>query len=272
MKTKINKTALVIVVASLSMACNNNPKVITASSESGALVKASGIFSESSIAESSTQVDFNKPFTEGIHKVVINEVLPAAKYVYLNVNEGDKQFWIATGKKEIKVGETYYYKGGLLKTNYESKEHNRVFETVYLVTNLVAERHGNNANNLNVSSSNSNQTVSTNVNSSTNIAIDKVVLQKGSIKIAELLKDPKKYEGKTIQLTGICAKVNAGIMDRNWIHIKDGSQDDYDLVITSDSFVPEGKTFTMKAVVTLNKDFGAGYVYDLVLENGVLVN
>ena len=269
MKTKINKTTLVIVVASLSIACNNNPKVITASNETAAKAKSSGIFSESNIAESSSQVDFNTPFTEEIHKVVVNEVLPAAKYVYLNVNEGGKQFWIATGMKEIKVGETYYYKGGLLKTNYESKEHNRVFETVYLVTNLVAERHGNNTNDLKISSSNSNQTISANV--TTSINTDKVVQQKGSIKITELIKDPKKYKGKTIQLTGVCTKVNAGIMDRNWIHIKDGSQDDYDLVITSDTFVPEGKLFTMKAVVTLNKDFGAGYVYDLILENGVLV-
>ena len=269
MKTKINIIGLVITASSLSMACNNNPKVITASIDNESSTKSSGIFSESNIAEPNNQVDFNTPLTEEMHKVIVNEVLPAAKYVYLNVNEGDKQYWVATGKKEIKTGETYYYKRGLLKTNFESKEHNRVFETVYLVTNLVSEKHGNNAGNLNMSSSNSNQTKT--ANSNTPINTEKVVQQKGSIKIVELLKDPKKYEGKTIQLTGVCSKVNAGIMDRNWIHIKDGSEGDYDLVITSETFVPEGKTFTMKAVVTLNKDFGAGYVYDLILENGVLV-
>lgn len=269
MKTKINIIVLVIIASCLSIACNNKPKIITASSENESSTKPSGVFSDDNVASSNSQVDFNKPFTDEIHKVVVNEVLPAAKYVYLNVNEGDKQFWVATGKKEIKVGETYFYKGGLLKTNFESKEHNRIFETVYLVTNLVAERHGNNTSNLDMSSSNANQTKSASVNVSTNT--DKVIQQKGSIKISELLKDLKKYEGKTIQLTGVCSKVNAGIMDRNWIHIKDGSQDDYDLVITSDTFVPEGKTFTMKALVTLNKDFGAGYVYDLILENGVLV-
>jgi hypothetical protein len=269
MKTKIKIIGLVFVTASLNMACNNNPKVITASNENETSTKSSGIFSESTVAEPSAQIDFNTPFTEGIHKVVVNEVLPAAKYVYLNVSEGGKQFWIATGKKEIKVGEAYYYKNGLLKTNFESKEHNRVFETVYLVTNLVAERHGNNIGDLKMSSTNTNKTKSTKTNAQ--LQTNTIVQQKGSIKIAELLKDPKKYEGKTIQLTGVCTKVNAGIMDRNWIHIKDGSKDDYDLVITSDTFVPEGKTFTMKAVVTLNKDFGAGYVYELILENGVLV-
>jgi len=100
---------------------------------------------------------------------------------------------------------------------------------------------------------------------------EKIVKRQGSMKIADLVKDPKKYEGKTIQLDGICTKINAGIMDRNWIHIKDGSKDDYDLVITSDAFVPEGAAFTMKAVVVLNKDFGAGYTYDLILEQGVLI-
>ena len=60
-------------------------------------------------------------------------------------------------------------------------------------------------------------------------------------------------------------------MGRNWIHIKDGSKDDYDLVITSNTFVQEGSMITMKATVTLNKDFGAGYKYDLILENGIIV-
>ncbi len=35
-----------------------------------------------------------------------------------------------------------------------------------------------------------------------------------------------------MRLTGKVAKVNPNIMGRNWIHLKDGSQDDYDLVIT----------------------------------------
>lgn len=60
-------------------------------------------------------------------------------------------------------------------------------------------------------------------------------------------------------------------MNRNWIHLKDGSKDDYDLVVTSDVFVPEGTALTLKAMVTLNKDFGAGYKYDLILENGTIV-
>ena len=267
------KNLVFMAIIALVMACNNTPKVIEAAQVNDESVESSGIFSDANKESISSEqkVDFNAtPFSEGLHKVVVKEVLPTEKYVYLNVNEGDKTFWIATGKMEVKVGETYYYKGGLLKTNFESKEYNRVFETIYLVTNLVAEQHGNNTGKVDVGNySDSKPNSSNKVDIETHT--DKVVQHKGSIKIAELVKDPKKYEGQTVQLTGKCTKINAGIMNRNWIHLKDGSKDDFDLVITSSSFVPEGSTVTIKALVTLNKDFGAGYKYDLILENGILV-
>ena len=85
------------------------------------------------------------------------------------------------------------------------------------------------------------------------------------------MKNPEKYDGQTIQVSGICMKVNPNIMNRNWIHITDGSQDDYDLTITSSELFAEGTVITMQATVALNKDFGAGYRYDLILENGVLI-
>ena len=267
------KIAILLGIAVMTTACNNNPKKIEATTETDNATKTSGIFSKTQTETPNSDSKANSnatSFAEGLHKVVVNEVLPATKYVYLNVNEGDKQFWIATGKIEAKVGDTYYYKGGLLKTNLESKEYNRVFETVYLVTNLVAEKHGDNTKKNNIG-----DYLEPKQKADTSVAIethtDKVVQHKGSIKIAELVSNQKKYEGKTVQLTGTCTKINAGIMNRNWIHLIDGSKDDFDLVITSDAFVPEGSTITIKALVTLDKDFGAGYRYDLILENGVLI-
>lgn len=260
-----------IAVVILITACNNKPKVISASGGNENSVKSSGIFSEDNATSNETNASKNEVFANDLHTVVVKEVLPTKKYVYLNVTEDGKQFWIATGKTEVKVGETYFYRGGLLKTNFESKEYNRVFETVYLVTNLVAEKHGNANGKVNLSDKYTviNQNTSEKVTIETHT--DKVVLHKGSIRIVDLVKDQKKYAGKTIQLNGICTKINAGIMNRNWIHLKDGSKDDFDLVITSDVFVPEGSSLIIKALVTLDKDFGAGYKYDLILENGIIV-
>ncbi|MFK5880047.1 MAG: hypothetical protein QM478_11215 [Flavobacteriaceae bacterium] len=268
MYNKFKITGLTIVTLLLVMACNN-PKVINPSSDNISENTSSGIFSNDSEPEYEPLTKQNKSFNNDLHTVIVNEILPTSKYVYLNVNEGDKQFWIATRSKKVNVGETYYYSGGLLKTNFESKEHNRVFEKVYLVSKLVVANHGNNQG----------AKTDNNTKKEQNHPVDKVsqtrptnvTSQEGSITIAELVKNPKKYEGQTVQLTGVCTKINAGIMNRNWIHLNDGTNDDFDLVITSEEFVPEGSKITIKAVVVLNKDFGAGYNYDLILEKGELV-
>lgn len=262
MNTHFSVLPLLVAALAIMTACNSGPKVITSSSEQEAPVAtSSGIFSEEPMYQA--QFDSPKSFSEDLHTVTVNEVLPTAKYVYLNVNEGENQFWIATGKQEIKKGATYFYRGGLLKTNFESKEYKRIFDKIYLVSSLVAENHG----------SNTLPTLSQNSISASPAPenVPSAAPRKGSIKIADLVKNPKKYEGKTVQISGKCVKVNPNIMNRNWIHIQDGSQDDFDLVITSSSQVAVGAQLTMEAVVVLNKDFGAGYRYDLILENGTIV-
>lgn len=264
------KPFLILTIIFTFLACKNEPKVIEASSETN---NGSGIFSGSE--NSKSKVDFNAPLSGSneFHSVVVKEVLPTSKYVYLNVTEnGGEAYWVASRSMKVNVGETYYYKGGLLKTNFESKEYNRVFDKVILVSNLVsAANHGTETTKEKASVADYYEKPLNTTKQDIEMHTERVVRREGSMKIAELINNPKKYEGQTIQLDGVCAKINAGIMNRNWIHIKDGSKDDFDLVITSDVFVPEGNPFTMKAVVVLNKDFGAGYKYDLILEQGILV-
>jgi GW (Gly-Tryp) dipeptide domain len=251
------------------ISCNNGPKVITASTSEPPKT-TSGIFSEEPTTESPNLVpSSNGSFTDNLHTVVATETLNTKKYVYINVTEEGKQFWIATAKQPIDIGKTYYYRSPLLKTNFESREHNRVFDTIYLVSNLVSHNHG--TGNLKADFSETNTTPESSQKQAIETHTNTPITHKGSIKIAELVANPKQYEGKTVQLSGRVTKVNPNIMNRNWLHLKDGSKDDYDLVITSNTFVPEGETITIKAKVSLNQDFGAGYRYDLILEDGILI-
>ncbi len=259
-------------ISSLSLTgCNNSPKVIQPSSETDeSIEKGSGIFIPNPATQVTTSSDTS--FNEDLHKVVVQEVLQANRYVYLNVKEdGNRRFWIATRKQEAHKGAVYFYRRPLLKTNFESKEYNRVFDTIYLVSNLVSQDHSKHgvAQNLpNTPTPNiKNNTTKEDIPTHT----DKEIEHKGTIKISELLKDPKKYEGHTIQLSGKCVKVNPNIMERNWLHIQDGSKNNFDLVVTSNTFVPEGSDITIRGVVSLHRDFGAGYKYDLIIENGTLV-
>lgn len=63
-------------------------------------------------------------------------------------------------------------------------------------------------------------------------------------------------------------KYNKQIMHKNWIHIQDGTDysGKFDLTVTSMDSVQVGNTVTFKGIIRLNKDFGAGYVYDVIME------
>ncbi|UCD62143.1 MAG: hypothetical protein JSV59_06145 [Flavobacteriaceae bacterium] len=204
-----------------------------------------------------------------IHEVKILEIIPASKYVYLNVKEDKDQFWIATKKREINPDSTYFYSEALLKTDFESKVHDRVFDTIYLVTKLVTQKHGAKY----APRTTDNIAKSEKKKETAEVASekDKNVSYKIYPDISTFLNDPNKFEGQAVQIKGKCLKVNNNIMNKNWIHLKDESQDDFDLIVTTNMSAQKGDLITIQATVALNKDYGAGYSYDLILENGVII-
>lgn len=76
-----------------------------------------------------------------LHEVIVREVLPAERYVYLKVQEGGHSYWIASGNQNAEAGAAYYYRESLLKTNFKSKVTGTTFDTLYLVTQLVPKEH-----------------------------------------------------------------------------------------------------------------------------------
>jgi len=90
------------------------------------------------------------------------------------------------------------------------------------------------------------------------------------ITIEKLFADKKSYAGKVIKVKGQVTKYNAGIMGKNWVHIQDGSEyrDNFDLTITTDVAVSVGETVTFEGKISLDKDFGYGYVYNVLMEEG----
>jgi len=204
-----------------------------------------------------------------VHKVTVKETIPGGKYLYLKVVEGDKEYWAATGKSDVQAGKTYFYNEALIQNNFESKELDRTFETIYLITQLVPESHGASLEPKQGVDAPPAEAMEGGPNK--NFHSSPLAGKATSLSIAELLKDPAAYEGKVVELTGTCTKINEGILGRNWLHLKDGSADSQDLVMTSSDAVDPGSEITIRAIVSLNRDFGAGYSYDVLLEEGKVI-
>lgn len=99
----------------------------------------------------------------------------------------------------------------------------------------------------------------------------KIEKGEGVISIGSLLADKAVYEGKVITVSGKITKVNKAILGKNWLHIQDGTEFEglYDLTITTSLEPLVGDVVTLTGKITLNKDFGYGYFYDILMEDAV---
>ena len=90
--------------------------------------------------------------------------------------------------------------------------------------------------------------------------------------VEELHKEKAELKGKQVQLQGKVVKVNNQILNRNFLHIQDGSGENEtsDLTVTSQETAEMGQEVIVTGTVVIDHDFGAGYVYPLILENATI--
>ncbi len=243
---RLSLLGLVAIIA----ACNQQPKVLEVEDEQ---VKA--IFNEKEAPESSNSE----------HHVRLLDTLQSSRYSYLKVSENDKEFWLATMRANFIIGEDYVFEKGLFKTDYYSTQFDRSFDEIYLVSDLRPAFSDGQKNALDKMFD------SKPARSAPSISSEEDLEREGSLKIAELIQNAEQYVGKSVQITAKVTKINANIMDRHWLHLKDGSFDNFDLVATSQTAVPAGHIVTIKATLNRDVDFGAGYSYDLILENAEVI-
>ena len=88
--------------------------------------------------------------------------------------------------------------------------------------------------------------------------------------VAEIYGQKAELKEKKVTVRGKVVKANSGIMGKNWFHVRDGSgtqaKGDNDITITSDGQAAVGDVVVIVGVVRVDKDFGAGYAYPVILE------
>jgi len=92
----------------------------------------------------------------------------------------------------------------------------------------------------------------------------------GGKTVAEVFAEKASLAGKPVTVRGKVVKVNGGIMGKNWLHVRDGSgaEGTNDLTVTTAAELPElGTIVVVTGPVTLDKDFGMGYQYDVIVED-----
>ncbi len=206
----------------------------------------------------------SNPSGDGAVTVKVKAVEQVANYTYLLVKGKGPEYWIAVSSTEIEIGESITYQGGMLMENFHSKELDRTFEKVLFLDGLDGSQ----------TPSNTDAMLGTSQGSDINTdrLETRIDAEEGTVSIADIYADPAAYEGKTIRVKGEVAKFNPNIMERNWIHLQDGTdfEGKYDLTITSQEGFVVGQVLTIEGILALNRDFGYGYSYEVLLEKATV--
>jgi hypothetical protein len=91
--------------------------------------------------------------------------------------------------------------------------------------------------------------------------------------VAEVFAQRAALKDKPVTIRGKIVKYNEGIMGRNWLHIRDGSGTagkDNDLTVTTAEKAAVGDVVLVKGKVQIDRDFGAGYSYPVIIEDAKL--
>ena len=204
------------------------------------------------------------PAGDGLVTAKVKAVEQVPSYTYLQVKAKGPAYWVALPTTEIAVGSVISYRGGGLMKDFYSKELDRTFGEILFLDGLE----GDTPSGMGMMSE-STQGSKLNVEK-LETSVEAV---EGSISIGEIFADPQTFEGKTIVVTGEIAKYNPAIMKRNWIHLQDGTEFEgkYDLTVTSSESYEVGQVVSLQGVLALNRDFGYGYSYEVLLENATAV-
>lgn len=190
-------------------------------------------------------------------KVKAEEVIQGGSYSYLRVSEDGKEYWMAIAKGEVEQGKTYYFSKAVEMKSFTSKELKRTFDSILFVEDFSDQP---------IQKKPAGKSMGRQqLQKKAGIKVEKAA---GAITIAELFGNKASYNGKKVKVTGEVVKFNPEIMNKNWVHIQDGTEasGSFDLTITTMGVVKVGDVVTFEGVIALDKDFGAGYAYDLIME------
>jgi hypothetical protein len=211
---------------------------------------------------------------------VVEETLDASDYTYMRLNTEAGEIWAAITKAKVQKGDRVTVVNAMAMDGFESKTLKRKFDRIVFGSlgdgkaGAPAPVSAHGAATADASKGAPMAAPHAAVSDGKADAMDVKVAKaegKDAFTIAQIFADRAKLKDKSVTVRGKVVKANGAIMGRNWYHIRDGSgsreKKDDDLTVTTGDPAAVGDVVVVKGVVHIDKDFGAGYQYPVVLED-----
>ena len=194
----------------------------------------------------------------GLATGAVVETMAAAGYTYALVDVGDQQIWAAGPPTPMAVGDTITFSTLIPMKDFHSTSLNRDFPVLYFVDGFSTLNSGVSTAEPAAAAAPAAPTAA--------VPIGNIQKVEGGYTIAEILAQRNELTAKPIKVRGQVTKVVSGIMGKNWVHISDSSGND-DFIVTTDGTASNGQVIVAEGMLGLDRDFGYGYKYDILMEN-----
>ena len=189
------------------------------------------------------------------------ETMNAAGYTYAQLDHAGTKIWVAGPETKLAVGTKLGKLTGQLMTAFKSDTLKRTFDQIYFIGGWgdgspMAPAHPDPAK------------------PAVAEPVEKVPLAKGGKTVADIIANKAALAKTAVVVRGKVVKVNNGILGKNWVHLRDGSGAGgaADILVTSSAEAKLGDVVVARGTVALDQDFGAGYKYDVLIENAAFAS
>lgn len=225
------------------------------------------------------------------------ETMNSSGYTYILVDSATAKQWVAIPETKVEKGANVTYLEGMEMQNFHSKSLDRTFPSVIFSEGLSDEPAQAAPQQAAASKDNSFAAAVAKEQQAATVAPQQPMMEQStagsagaivpfsdltvdkaagdnSYTVAEIFSRAKELNGKKVRIRGQVVKFSPKIMGRNWIHIQDGTgnpmKNSHDLVVTSEETVENGNIIIVNGILAADKDFGAGYKYEAIVEQAAV--
>jgi hypothetical protein len=210
------------------------------------------------------------------------ETLDSGGYTYLKLKTASGEAWAAVNKADVKKGATVTVANPMLMENFESKTLKRKFDRIYFgslagagsapsgASGALPPGHPAVGGPASGNMAAQHAAAAAGPSDAGPIKVSKAPGPDGRT-VAEIYAQKATLKDSKVVLHGKVVKFLPEIMGKNWIHVRDGSgsadKKDDDMTVTTKDSVAVGDVVTVTGTVKLDRDFGAGYAYPVMIED-----
>ena len=188
------------------------------------------------------------------------ETLNSGGFTYVRLKTAAGETWMVTSPVDVKVGSEVSVSSAMTVEKFESKSLHRTFDNVVFgsIDGAAPTAHAS---------------APSPMKDVGDVKVDKA---EGSAAktIAEIWASKGALKDHRVVVRGKVVKFLPSIMGKNWMHVRDGSgtrgKGDDDIAVISDDQATVGSVVTLTGTVRLDKDFGAGYQYPVIIDGAKL--